>query len=319
MMKDTMTMPIAELASQLPRLIDIMRWGLTQMSASEVYFGHGTDNAWDEMLQLAFGTLGLPLEGPPQLLESQLLLSERETLLTQIQRRVQERVPVPYLTKTAWFARLPFFVDERVLVPRSPFAEVLIEGLAAWMPTGEEPERILELCTGSGCIGIVSALQYPDAEVHATDISEDALAVAAENVARHGVPVALHAGDLFADVEGTFDVILANPPYVAEADWAVAPAEFHREPKLGLTSGEDGLDIVRRILRLAPDYLSPNGILMVEVGDSQAYFEDAFPSCPLQWVPLVQGGSGIFVITAQNLLAYLETDEAQQLSSEPVH
>lgn len=313
MTKNTRTMPIAELASQLPRLVDIMRWGLTQMRQLNIYFGHGTDNAWDEMLQLAFGTLGLPLEAPPQLLEAQLLLHEREHLLMQVQRRVHERIPVPYLTNTAWFAQLPFFVDERVLVPRSPFAEVLTEGLAAWSPMGEAPERILELCTGSGCIGIVSALQYPDAEVHATDISEDALAVAAENVLRHGVSVELHAGDLFADVQGTFDVILANPPYVAEADWAAAPAEFHQEPKLGLTAGEDGLDIVRRILRLAPNYLTPSGVLMVEVGDSQAYFEAVFPSCPIQWVPLMQGGSGIFVITAQDLLAYLETEEAQQL------
>lgn len=315
MMMNVAAVPIAEIAAQLPRLIDVMRWGLTQMNAAGVYYGHGTDNAWDDMLQLAFGTLGLPLEGPPHLLDAQLLLSEREQLLQQIQRRVVDRIPVPYLTNTAWFARLPFFVDERVLVPRSPFAEVLAADLTAWLPTGEAPERILELCTGSGCIAIVSALQYPDAQVHATDISADALAVAAENIARHGVDVSLHAGDLFADVTGTFDVILANPPYVAEADWAAAPPEFHQEPKLGLAAGEDGLDIVRRILSLAPTYLAPTGCLMVEVGDSQPYFEAAFPSCPVQWIPLTQGGSGIFVITAEDLLAYHDTDEGQQLLS----
>jgi ribosomal protein L3 glutamine methyltransferase len=309
----TTSTSLTELVGQLPRLGDIMRWGLTQMAQYKVFYGHGTDNAWDEMLQLAFGTLGLPLEAPPQLLDTHLLPAEREQLLQQIQRRVVERTPVPYLTNTAWFARLPFYVDERVLVPRSPFAEVLLEGLEAWIPSGEPPERLLELCTGSGCIAIVCALQYPGAEVVATDISEDALAVAQENVVRHGVDVDLHAGDLFADTQGPFDVILTNPPYVAEADWAAAPAEFHREPKIGLAAGEDGLDIVRRILSLAPSYLAPEGVLFVEVGDSQTYFERAFPSCPVQWVPLSQGGSGIFAIGAEDLRAYLDTEEGQQI------
>lgn len=303
------------LVAQLPRLVDVMRWGLTQMGQANVYYGHGTDNAWDEMLQLAFGALGLPLEAPQPLLTAQLLPQERALLIDLIQRRVQERTPVPYLTHIAWFARLPFYVDERVLVPRSPFAEVLMEGFGDWLPEGCEPDRILELCTGSGCIAIVCALQYPEAEVVATDISADALVVAQENIRRHGVVVELHPGDLFADAEGLFDVILANPPYVAEADWAAAPLEFHQEPKLGLVAGEDGLDIVRRILRDAPTYLTDSGLLMVEVGDSQAYFESAFPCCPVQWVPLERGGSGIFAIGAEDLRAYLDTEEGQRLGA----
>ncbi|MEJ2668757.1 MAG: HemK family protein methyltransferase [Gammaproteobacteria bacterium] len=154
-------------------------------------------------------------------------------------------------------------------------------------------------CTGSGCIAILCALRYPDAHVVATDISEDALNVARINVARHRVPVTLTHGDLFASVTGRFDVIVANPPYVAEADWAVSPAEFHQEPKLALTAGEDGLELVRRILMLAPNYLTENGLLFVEVGDSQPYFEEIFPSCPVMWIPLERGVRGSLSFTAR--------------------
>ncbi|MEJ2742488.1 MAG: 50S ribosomal protein L3 N(5)-glutamine methyltransferase, partial [Gammaproteobacteria bacterium] len=239
-----------------------------------------------------------------------LLKAEREVLVSLIRRRVDERIPVPYLTRTAWFARLPFYIDKRALIPRSPFAEVVEAGFERyWNADASPPNQILELCTGSGCIAILCALRYPDAHVVATDISEDALNVARINVARHRVPVTLTHGDLFASVTERFDVIVANPPYVAEADWAVSPAEFHQEPKLALTAGEDGLELVRRILMLAPNYLTENGLLFVEVGDSQPYFEEIFPSCPVMWIPLERGGSGVFVIHREDLAAYLETGE----------
>ncbi|MEJ2756573.1 MAG: 50S ribosomal protein L3 N(5)-glutamine methyltransferase [Gammaproteobacteria bacterium] len=243
----------AEIIDVLPRLIDLMRWGMSEMHRAQVFVGHGTDNAWDDMLHLAFCALGLPLDVPSTLsstlLTATLLKAEREVLVSLIRRRVDERIPVPYLTRTAWFARLPFYIDKRALIPRSPFAEVVEAGFERyWNADTSPPNQILELCTGSGCIAILCALRYPDAHVVATDISEDALNVARINVARHRVPVTLTHGDLFASVTGRFDVIVANPPYVAEADWAVSPAEFHQEPKLALTAGEDGLELVRRIL-----------------------------------------------------------------------
>jgi len=302
----------AELAQQLPRLIDCMRWGMTQIKGQDVYLGHGTDHLWDEMLQLAFGVLGLPLEAPGELLTAQLLAPERIELIEAIKLRVNQRVPVPYITHCAWFARLGFYIDERALIPRSPFAEIIQNDLSLWLD-GRPPERILELCTGSGCIAIVCALHFPEAEVVATDISDDALAVAQINQQRFGQAVEFLQGDLFADAQGQFDLIIANPPYVTTADWQAAPLEFHHEPRLALEAGEDGLDCVRRILLGACDYLTEDGVLLVEVGDTQPYFEERFPSCPVQWIALEQGGSGIFAIGREDLKAYLETPEAESL------
>ncbi len=270
-----------------------------------MYYGHGTDNAQDEAWYLVCGALRLPFDLDGRLLDGVLIQSERDKLLTLLERRVQERVPVAYLLGEAWFAGLPFNVDERVLVPRSPIAELIEHEFQPWLGSAE-PRRILDLCTGSGCIGIACAFAFPNAQVVLSDISSDALVVARSNIARHNLAdrVSATASDLFAAIEGQkFDLIVSNPPYVDAADLAAMPAEFHSEPPLGLGSGDDGLDITCRILAQAADYLNDNGLLVVEVDNSGAALDQRYPQLALTWVEFEQGGHGVFVISKQDLIA----------------
>ena len=292
-----------EVLDALCTVRDFVRWGASRFTAAELWFGHGTDNAWDEAVVLVCAALRLPLDSGARALDARLTRAEKQVVLEYLERRVTERVPAPYLTGEAWFAGLPFVVDERVLVPRSPFAELIDREFSPWLT--RMPERILDLCTGSGCIGIACALAFPDAEVDLVDISMEALEVAELNVARHRVErrVRTLESDLFEDLDQAYDMIVCNPPYVDADEYAELPDEYRREPELALAAGIDGLDVVRRVLRDAPDWLEDEGLLLVEVGNSAVALEERFPDVVFTWVELERGGDGIFVFSREELLA----------------
>jgi ribosomal protein L3 glutamine methyltransferase len=237
-------------------------------------------------------------------LDSRLIIAERERICELIERRCKERVPMAYLINEAWFAGIPFFVDERVLVPRSPIAELIENGFTPWL-VGDEVSNILDMCTGSGCIGIACAMTFPDAEVDLVDISSDALDVANINIKRHHLESRVHAiaSDLFTELSGKqYDLIVTNPPYVDAKDIGSMPGEYSHEPVLGLGAGNDGLDCIRVILRNAADHLTEYGILVGEVGNSYTALSEAFPDVPFLWLDLQRGGHGVFVLTAGQLL-----------------
>lgn len=287
---------------------DWLRFCHSRLNDADVYFGHGTDNPWDEAVFLILRSLNLPLNIRDQELDARLLPSERQYLSEQIAARIEERIPVAYLVNEAWFCGLPFYVDERVLVPRSPIAELIENGISPWLD-GYEPESILDLCCGSGCIGIAAAHAFPDAEVDLLDYSEDALEVAEINIERFNLEerVGLMHSDLFDRVGllgKRYDLILSNPPYVDAEDIASMPAEYHVEPAMGLGSGQDGLDITRRILCEAADYLTDDGLLVVEVGNSWVNLEARFPDVPFVWVEFEHGGHGVFVMTRDELVRH---------------
>jgi ribosomal protein L3 glutamine methyltransferase len=284
---------------------DYLRWATSRFNGAGIFYGHGTDNAWDEAVQLIMPSLHLPWDSPPDLLNARLTLEERRHLVQVVERRIDERIPAPYITGKAWFAGLEFFVDERVLVPRSPLAELLEQEFQPWLSV--YPHRILDLCTGSGCIGIACASVFNDAEVVLSDISTDAIDVANRNIQFHHLAdqVCAVESDLFAELDGqVFDLIVSNPPYVNVEDLAAMPAEFQAEPALALGSGDDGLDFTRRLLREARRHLSDNGVMIVEVGNSWPSLEQAFPRVPFTWLEFEQGGHGVFALTAQQLDQY---------------
>jgi ribosomal protein L3 glutamine methyltransferase len=292
------TSPIDDLTT----VRDYLRYATSRFAGSDVYFGHGTDNAWDEAVHLVLRSLNLPLANNTVFLDARLLRREREIVFERIERRVRDRVPLAYLLGEAWFMGMPFKVDERVLIPRSPIGELLEKGLQPWL--GETPvHRVLDLCTGSGCIGIGAATVFEGALVDLSDISEDALAVAEANIDLHEVRdrVRTIRSDVFDAITERYDVILSNPPYVDARDLAAMPAEYRHEPQLGLAAGDDGLDIARRILDGAADYLTEEGLLIVEVGNSWEALEAAYPDLPFTWLEFENGGDGVFLLRAQDL------------------
>ncbi|WP_303286255.1 50S ribosomal protein L3 N(5)-glutamine methyltransferase [Marinobacter sp. SS8-8] len=293
-----MTSPIDDLHS----VRDYLRYASSQFAASPLYFGHGTDNVWDEAVHLVMRSLHLPLENNTLFLDARLTRQERELILERIRRRVDERVPLAYLLGEAWFMGMPFHVDKRVLVPRSPIAELIESGFQPWLG-GKPVERILDLCTGSGCIGIAAASVFTEAEVDLSDICADALKVAESNIELHGVRdrVRTVQSDVFANIGGRYDVIVSNPPYVDAGDLASMPEEYRHEPELGLAAGQDGLDIAHRIIAGAADHLTPGGLLVVEVGNSWVALDDACPDLPFTWLDFENGGDGVFVINEQDL------------------
>lgn len=298
-----MTSPIEDLHT----VRDYLRYASSRFSASTVFFGHGTDNVWDEAVQLVMRTLHLPLDNNTLFLDARLTREERQLILERIQRRIDDRVPLAYLLGEAWFMGMPFHVDERVLVPRSPIGELIENGFQPWL--GDKPvERILDLCTGSGCIGIGAATIFEDACVDLSDISPDALAVAESNIDLHELRERVRTvqSDVFANISGQYDIIVSNPPYVDAEDLAGMPQEFHHEPALGLAAGNDGLDIAHRIIAGAAEHLTPGGLLVVEVGNSWVALDEAYPDLPFTWLDFSNGGDGVFAIAEQDLRQWQE-------------
>lgn len=294
---------VDEAVSELHTIQDMLRWAVSRFNAANIYYGHGTDNAWDEAVQLVLPSLYLPMDIPADMHTARLTSSERQRIVERVIRRVNERVPVAYLTNKAWFCGLEFYVDERVLVPRSPIGE-LIDNRFSGLIT-DSPRHILDMCTGSGCIAIACGYAFPEAEVDAVDISEDVLAVTERNIQEHGVEnqVTPIRSDLFRALPALqYDLIVTNPPYVDEEDMADLPDEFRFEPELGLAAGSDGLKLVRRILACAPDYLSEQGVLICEVGNSMVHLMDQYPDIPFTWLEFDNGGDGVFMLTRQQLL-----------------
>ncbi|HUR40589.1 MAG TPA: 50S ribosomal protein L3 N(5)-glutamine methyltransferase [Verrucomicrobiae bacterium] len=281
---------------------DLVRWGASEFGRRKLHFGHGTDNALDEAWHLVTWALKLPHDLPKGYFEARLTPAEVRKVRALLQRRIDTRKPAAYLTGEAWFAGLPFTVDEQVLIPRSPIAELVEQGFQPWLR--REPSRILDLCAGSGCIGIACAMAFPEAQVEAGEIDAGALKLLKANITRHqlGHRVRAVKSDLFAALRGArYDLIVSNPPYVPEARWRRMPAEYHHEPKLALASGRDGMDIVERILRQAPAFLAPGGLLVCEVGGSVPEFNRRFPKIPVTWPEFERGGDGVFVISRDDL------------------
>ncbi|MEQ6968411.1 50S ribosomal protein L3 N(5)-glutamine methyltransferase [Pectobacterium polaris] len=294
---------VDEAVSELHTIQDMLRWAVSRFNAANVYYGHGTDNPWDEAIQLVLPSLYLPLDIPEDMYTSRLITSERQRIVERVIRRVNERIPVAYLTNKAWFCGLEFYVDERVLVPRSPIGELINNYFDEQLP--KTPNHILDLCTGSGCIAIACAQAFPEAEVDAVDISNDALAVTEQNIQQHALEyrVTPIRSDLFRDLPAIrYDLIVTNPPYVDEEDMFDLPQEFRFEPELGLAAGNDGLDLVRRILACAPDYLSDDGVLICEVGNSMVHLIDQYPEIPFTWLEFDNGGDGVFMLTQSQLV-----------------
>lgn len=280
-----------------------IRHGARLLADADVWFGHGTDNAFDEAAELVFFGAGLRHEDAPDVYSRELSGRQREEVTQLFERRIRERVPAAYLTHRMWFAGHEFYVDERVLVPRSPIAELIEARFEPWIDAGRV-QSVLDIGTGSGCIAIAAALALPTASVDAADISEEALAVTRINIERHklGARVRPVRSDVFSGLaDRKYDVIVANPPYVGSEEMAGLPQEYQREPRLGLYGGDDGLDIVRRILRQAHRHLQPQGILITEVGNSETALLEAFPSVPFTWLEFERGGGGVFLLDSRQL------------------
>lgn len=296
------------LQSELLTIRDFLRYATSRFNEAGLYFGHGTENAWDEAATLIMHTLHLPHDVGQQVLDARLTSAERTRLLELIDLRVEKRLPLPYITHEAWFGGLSFYVDERVLIPRSPIAELIERQLQPWVRP-ERVHRILDLCTGSGCIAIALAKAFPEAMVDASDISDDALAVAKTNLLRHNMEdsVTLFKSDLFSELPAQqYDLIISNPPYVSQQEMIDLPDEYLHEPKLGLAAGQEGLDMAKIILANASQYLAPQGVLVVEVGNSEFALQEAYPDLPFTWIEFENGGDGggVFVLTAEELQEY---------------
>jgi ribosomal protein L3 glutamine methyltransferase len=291
---------------ELKTIRDLMRWGASCFNQAGLSFGHGTDNVFDEALVLVSHALHLPLQFPEHYLAAHVTAEERDAAMALIQQRIETRKPAAYLTHEAWFAGLPFYVDERVLVPRSPLAERIEHGFEPWLQS-DAIERVLDLCTGSGCIAIACAAHFENAHVDAVDICDDALAIARRNVARHDLQdwVQVIKSDLFGAVEmRRYQMIISNPPYVSSEEMQQLPDEYHHEPEIGLVAGKEGLDVVIRILGQAASHLEADGILVVEVGNSRELLCECFPDVPFLWLEFERGGHGVFLLDAQQVQQY---------------
>jgi len=291
------------MSEHLLTLIDLIRYGASRFNAAGLTFGHSHDNALDEATHLVLHALHLPHDLGPAYGQARVLPEEREAVLALFQRRLDERIPAAYLTGEAWFAGLSFKTDQRALVPRSPIAELIESGFEPWLG-GREVQRALDVCTGSGCIAIAMGHYFPQWEVHGADISADALALAAENVQRLDARnVRLIESDLFSALSGErYDLIVSNPPYVTHAETDALPREYQYEPELGLRAGEDGLNIVLKILRDAPDHLTEHGLLICEVGESEHHLVKLLPDVDFVWIEFKVGQMGVFALERQDLL-----------------
>jgi ribosomal protein L3 glutamine methyltransferase len=293
---------------------DYIRYATSCFNEAGLYYGHGTDNAWDEAYALILHALHLPYHIDSSALQSNLTQSERIKLIGLISERVNKRIPVPYLTHEAWFAGLSFYVDERVLIPRSPIAELIEKQFSPWIDF-QRVHHILDLCTGSACIAIACAKTFHEVNVDASDISQEALAVAKINILRYALEeeVILYQADLFNGLpKKKYDIIVANPPYVSNEEIKNLPLEYRHEPILGLAAGDKGIDFVIQILQQAASYLQPHGILIVEVGNSEHALMEHCPSIPFTWLDFEKGGGGVFLLSADQL-KHCQTVSSEQM------
>lgn len=288
-------------------LIELVEAEARRLKEAGVSFGHGTTNAFDEAAWLVLWALGLPLEALEPHARRRLPEEELAKARALVTERIETRRPAAYLTREAWLQNVPFYVDERVIVPRSFIAELLADGegegtLDAWL--SDRTHRVLDLCTGNGSLAVIAAMAYPEVTVDAADISDDALAVARINVDRHGLGarITLMKSDLLADVRGPYDLIVCNPPYVNAQSMAALPPEYRAEPALALAGGADGMDLVRRILRDAPATMSPEAVLVLEIGHERAHFERAFPRAEVAWLPTSAGDDQVLLMTRDALV-----------------
>jgi ribosomal protein L3 glutamine methyltransferase len=289
---------------QLHTLRDWLRYAVSRMSTAQLAFGHGSTNAYDEAAYLLLHALHLPLDRIEPFLDARLLPEERARLAQVLAKRVDERLPAAYITREAWLGDYRFYVDERVIVPRSFIAELLREALTPWVVDGAQIERVLDVCTGSGCLAILAALTFPAAQVDAADISAAALELARRNVSDYGLDkrVRLFESDLFAALPPRrYDLIISNPPYVGAAAMAALPPEYLHEPQLALASGNDGLTHTRQIIEYARSHLSSDGLLVVEVGDNRAALEAAYPNLAFTWLPVSGGDDLVFLLRYEDL------------------
>jgi ribosomal protein L3 glutamine methyltransferase len=301
-----MTNCIIKETNELITILDFLRFSLSCATEAQLYYGHGTDNAWDDMRSLVLRSLSLPYDLDPALLNARLTTNEKKHLCQQLEKRINQRVPVPYLIKEAYFCNLPFYVDERVLIPRSPLAELINNQFAPWIEE-DQVHQVLDLCTGSACIAIACCYAFPEAQVDAVDISSEALAVAAMNQKKLEVEeqLSLIESDCFTQVPPKhYDIIVSNPPYVGKEEMQILPDEYRHEPVLALETSNNGLAIVETILKTAHAYLSDHGILVVEVGNSEEALCEAYPLVPFTWLEMSHGGQGIFILTKQQLADY---------------
>ncbi len=293
-----------EVVSELVTINDVVRYATSYLIENDVYLGHGTDSYWDEAMYLVMCTINLDPPADKDTLNARLTDREKRNIAKALTERVKKRVPVAYITNRAWFCGIEFYVDERVIIPRSPIGELIQKKFAPYL--NKYPQRILDLCTGCGCIALACANQFPeDTQIDAVDISADALEVANINIERYGledvvVPI---QSDLFSAIPTTekYDLIVSNPPYVDKLDLQEMPQEYQAEPTLALEAGDDGLDLVKRILAEAIDYLTEDGVLIVEVGNSQLALMYEFPQITFNWIEFANGGDGVFVFNYQQL------------------
>jgi len=301
---------LTSITKQLETVADYYRYGATLFNQADLFYGHGSESAFSDAYTLIMHALSLPPEFDTSLMTCRLIDTEKELVLSLFNRRIEEQIPVAYLTNIAYFAQLPFYVDERVLIPRSPIGELIEQKFAEFLSGKSAPQRILDLCTGSGCIAIACASYFSEAEVDAVDLSVDALNVAQINIDNHGVSeqVIPIKSDVFSGIQGqVYDLIVTNPPYVDQDDIDSLPQEYLHEPEMGLGCGSDGLDIVRKILAESAQHLSDEGLLFCEVGNSEVHVKAVYPEVPFTWLTFERGGHGVFMLTKAQLEKHATT------------
>jgi ribosomal protein L3 glutamine methyltransferase len=292
-------------STELLTIRDWLRYAVSQFEASDIFYGHGTDNAYDEAVWLVMSALHLPMDTLNNFFDARITIAERSKLSQLLEQRISSHTPTAYLVKEAWLQGLKFFVDERVLVPRSFIAELLNDDLSPWIEYPELVESAADICTGSGCLGIMLASAFPNAAVDVVDISTDALDVANINIANYGLEDQITAiqSDMFTALKGRkYDVIISNPPYVDAPSMAELPAEYRNEPQIALGSGNDGLDHTHTLLREAGHYLNENGILIVEIGHNRDALQAAYPNIAFNWLEVSSGNEFVFLLTKAQLL-----------------
>ncbi|MGB6104409.1 MAG: 50S ribosomal protein L3 N(5)-glutamine methyltransferase [Pusillimonas sp.] len=294
-----------QIASKKLRTVrDLLRYTVSRFNASRLSFGHGSDNAWDEAVYLLLHSLHLPLDMLDPFLDARVLPAERERYLKLLERRVTEHVPAAYLTGEAWLQGHRFVVDQRVIIPRSPISELLADSLRPWVADPDEVDFVLDLCTGSGCLAVLAALAFPQAQVDAVDLSEHALEVADQNIELSGLDgrITTHCSDLFEQLPGCeYQLIVCNPPYVNNHSMENLPLEYRHEPTMSLAGGDDGMDLIRRLLRQAPDFMAPQGMLVLEIGHEYQNFLAAFPDLDPVWLSTENTEDQILLLTREQL------------------